>query len=80
MDDLPDVAWDVLRKAGYNGFFPHQKDAIKRLLSNPDKNFLIRAPTGAGKTLIVSTAIEQHLRNGGGRSMLFLPASFERTR
>ncbi|RLI79878.1 hypothetical protein DRP04_08760 [Archaeoglobales archaeon] len=66
MDDLPDVAWDVLRKAGYNGFFPHQKDAIKRLLSNPDKNFLIRAPTGAGKTLIVSTAIEQHLRNGGG--------------
>ena len=62
--DLPSLAYEVLKKTGFKEYFPYQKKAIKKMLESPEKNFLLKAPTGAGKTLMVANVIEQHLRDG----------------
>lgn len=62
MEDIPTA---VLKASGFPEYFFHQKRVIDFFLENPYSNFILKAPTGSGKTLMAANLIEKRLREGG---------------
>ena len=62
-----------LKKQKYESLYPYQKKAIEQILLN-DKNILISAPTGNGKTLIAMLSVITHLENVNSKIIYLVPS------
>ena len=61
------------KKQKCESLYPYQKKAIEEILLN-DKNILISAPTGNGKTLIAMLSVINHLKNVNSKIIYLVPS------